>query len=146
MGARVTRLGTWIAAAAALSLCVATAAAASAGPVDRPFPGGHIDQLAINDGPTEGSFAGVAYEFSDCGAAHEVACTWQVGVGLAPDGFELCPSDRDALATIWASGEQSANGAVASGPRSFPLRGTPGQLLCVVLDQTSTVEREGWKS
>ena len=147
MGARLKRAGTGIAVAAILSLCVAAAAAASAGPVDRAFPGGHIDQLAINDGPTEGSFADVAYEYSGCGgAAHEVACTWRVDVGLAPDGFELCPSNREALATIWTSGGQSTNGAVASGPRSFALRGTPGQLLCVVLDQTSTVEWEGWKS
>jgi hypothetical protein len=147
MGARLKRAGTGIAVAAILSLCVAAAAAASAGPVDRAFPGGRINQLAINDGPTEGSFADAAYEYSGCGAAaHEVACTWQVDVGLAPDGFELCPSNREALATIWTSGEQSANGAVASGPRSFVLRGIPGQLLCVVLDRTSTSEWEGWRS
>jgi hypothetical protein len=130
-----------------LSLCVAGSAAASAGPVDRALPGGRISQLAINDGPTAGSFADLAYEYRGCGAAaHEVACAWRVDVGLAPDGFELCPSNREALATIWTSGEQSANGAVASGPRSFVLRGTPGQLLCVVLDQTSTAELEGVKS
>jgi hypothetical protein len=121
-------------------------AIASAGPLDRPFPGGEISQLAINDGPTEGSFANLTYEYERCGTEPgETACTWQIDVGLALEGFELCPSNLEASRTIWSSGEQSANGRVGSGPETFALRGTPGQLLCVVLQQTSSREEGGWK-
>jgi hypothetical protein len=123
--------------AALLLAGFATVAAASAGPVDRPFPGGAITQLSIDDGPTQGSFANVSYGFDKCGTqAGETACTWQVDVGLAPEGFELCPSTLEAARTIWSSGEQTANGTVSSGPATFALRGTPGQVLCVVLSQT----------
>jgi hypothetical protein len=114
-----------------------TAAAASAGPVDRPFPGGAISQLAINDGPTQGSFANVSYQYSCPTPSGETACTWKVDVGLAPEGFELCPSSLEAARTIWSSGERTVDGIVESGFQAFPLRGSPGQVLCVVLSQTS---------
>jgi hypothetical protein len=124
----------------------ATVAAASAGPVDRPFPGGAITQLAIDAGPSQGSFANVSYGFDKCGTqTGETACTWRVDVGLAPEGFELCPSTLDPLMTIWTSGEQTANGTVSSGPATFALRGTPGQVLCVVLSQTSSGQEGDWK-
>lgn len=124
----------------------AAPSAGSAGPVDRTFAGGAISGLAINDGPTEGSFADVSYEYEDCGKQPgETACTWQIDVGLAPEGFELCPDHFEPAATIWSSGVQTVNGPVASGPQTFALRGTPGQVLCVVLRQTSSGEYEGWK-
>jgi hypothetical protein len=127
--------------AVALLLLTASAsiAAAAAGPVDRPFPGGGISQLAIDDGPSHGSFSNVAFQFDQCGTRPgETACTWRIDVGLAPEGFELCPTAFEAGKTIWTSGEQFANGAVASGAKAFGLRGTPGQVLCVVLSQTSS--------
>jgi hypothetical protein len=125
--------------AAVTSAALASSAAAAAGPVNRPFAGGEINQLAINDGPTQGFFANVSYRFEQCGTATgETACSWQVDVGLAPEGFELCPSTLEAAKTIWSSGKQAANGSVQSGPETFALRGTPGQVLCVVLSQTSS--------
>jgi len=133
-------------AAMLLTAALATIAGASAGPVDRAFPGGAISQLAIDDGPTQGSFANISYQHDGCGThTGETACTWQVDVGLAPEGFELCPSTLEAAKTIWSSGEQTANGTVASGPKAFALRGTPGQVLCVILNQTSSGEVSGWK-
>jgi hypothetical protein len=140
-----TGIGTLLT-AALLAVAFATVAAASAGPVDRPFPGGEISQLAINDGPTQGSFADVSYRHDGCGARPgETSCAWTVDVGLAPEGFELCPSTMEAAKTIWSSGEQTADGAVASGPKAFALRGSSGQVLCVVLSQTTSGEEEGWK-
>jgi hypothetical protein len=131
-------------AAALLAVPFATVATASAGPVDRAFAGGEISQLAIDDGPTQGSFANVGYRYDGCGARPgETACTWTVDVGLAPEGFELCPSTLTAAKTIWSSGEQTANGAVASGPKAFALRGSPGQVLCVVLSQAASGEEGG---
>jgi len=125
--------------AALAAAAFAALAAAAAGPVDRPFPGGAISRLAINDGPTQGSFADVSYRYEGCGAqAGETACTWQVDVGLAPEGFELCPSTLEASRTIWSSGEQTADGTVSSGPKAFALRGSPGQVLCVVISQTAS--------
>ncbi|HEU4392151.1 MAG TPA: hypothetical protein VFR04_00805 [Solirubrobacterales bacterium] len=125
-------------------LLTAAPALGAAGPVDRAFPGGTISQLAINDGPTEGWFADLSFQYSDCGkAAGETACHWRIDVGLAPEGAELCPSASNPL--IWSSGEQSGNGAVSSGPQSFGLRGTPGQVLCVLLTRTSEGEWEGGK-
>jgi hypothetical protein len=127
-----------------LTAAFAALAVASAGPVDRPFSGGMISQLAINDGPTQGSFANVRYQYARCGAQPgETACSWQLDVGLAPEGFELCPATLEAGRTIWSSGEQTANGAVASGPKTFTLRGSPGQALCVVLSQTASGEAAG---
>ena len=143
-----TRLiSTWVAAflvASLLSAALAGRAAAAAGPVDRPFGGGEIRQLTINDGPTQGAFTDVSYRFEQCGTvAGETECRWQVDVGLAPEGFELCPSSLETAKTIWSSGEQTANGSVASGPKTFALRGTPGQVLCVVLSQRSFGEVGG---
>jgi hypothetical protein len=133
-------------AAALLAAVIAGNAVASAGPVDRPFPGGAISQLSINDGPTQGSFASVDYQYGLCGTQpSETACTWRVDVGLAPEGFELCPSTLEPTRTIWSSGEQIANGQVASGPKAFPLKGSPGEALCVVLSQTSSGEDGGVK-
>ena len=132
---------------AALSTAAfAALAVASAGPVDRPFSGGAISQLAINDGPTQGSFANVSYQHDSCGAKPgETICTWQLDVGLAPEDFELCPATLEAARMIWSSGEQTADGAVASGPKTFALRGSPGQALCVVLSQTASGEEAGEK-
>jgi hypothetical protein len=131
--------------AAVLGAAFAAVAAASAGPVDRAFPGGMITRLAIDNGPTQGSFADVSYRYDGCGTqTGETACVWKVDVGLAPEGFELCPSTLEAAKTIWSSGEQVANGTVTSGPKTFALRGTPGQVLCVVLSQTSAGEVVGW--
>jgi hypothetical protein len=132
--------------AAVVSLLVAAApAAGSAGPVDRTFPGGALSGLAIDDGPTEGSFANLTFTYDGCGKqAGETACTWQLDVGLAPDGYELCPNELEPASTIWSGGEQTANGSVASGPQAFDLRGTPGQVLCVVLHRTSSGENDGW--
>ncbi len=131
-------------AASVASAVLAGSAAAAAGPVDRPFAGGAISQLAINDGPTQGSFSDVNYRFDQCGTvAGETACSWQVDVGLAPEGFELCPSTLEAAKTAWSSAGQTANGTVASGPKTFALRGTPGQVLCVILSQTSSGEVDG---
>jgi ribosome modulation factor len=128
----------------ALSFSGAAVAVASSGPVDRSFPGGEISQLAIDDGPTAGSFANLVYEYSGCGTqAGETACTWQVDVGLAGEAAELCPSTVDASRTIWSSGERSTNGRVESGPETFALRGTPGQLLCVVIHTTTSGEEQG---
>jgi hypothetical protein len=146
---RRRRLGVGIGvplAALLLAATLAAVAAAAAGPVDRPFPGGAISRLAIDDGPTQGSFADVSYRYDGCGTqAGETACTWRVDVGLAPEGFELCPSTLEAARTIWSSGEQTANGTVASGPKTFALRGFPGQVLCVVLSQTVSSEASGSK-
>jgi hypothetical protein len=144
MRKRWLRAGAGALVAVALALIAATAAAASAGPVDRAFPGGQISQLTINDGPTQGSFSDLAFEFDRCGTEPgETGCTWQVEAGLAPDGFELCPSTLEAAKTIWSSPVQTANGTVASGPQTFALRGTPGQVLCVVLHHTSSGESSG---
>jgi hypothetical protein len=138
------RAGIGVVFAVGLALVLATAAAASAGPVDRAFPGGQVSGLAINDGPTQGSFSNLAFDFERCGTEPgETACTWQVEAGLAPDGFELCPSTLEAAKTIWSSPEQTANGPIASGPKTFALMGAPGQLLCVVLHRTSSGEDGG---
>jgi hypothetical protein len=137
------KAGTGLAVAVLLSLVSAGVAIASEGPVDRPFPGGEISQLAIDDGPAMGSFANLAYEYAGCGTQAETACSWQVDVGLAPEAFELCPSTIEPSKTIWASGDQGANGRVESGPEAFALRGTPGQLLCVVLHVTTSGEGGG---
>lgn len=140
-----TRLCAGFLAALLMLLIVVAPAAGSAGPVDRAFPGGTLSGLAINDGPTEGSFANLAFTYEGCGKqAGETACTWKLDVGLAPDGFELCPNELEPGSTIWTSGEQTANGSVASGPQTFGLRGTPGQVLCIALHQTSSGEHEGW--
>jgi hypothetical protein len=125
-----------------LLLLGAGPAVGSAGPVDRAFPGGTFSQLAINDGPTAGSFANLSYEYTGCGKmTGETSCTWRIDVGLAPDGSELCASLADPM--IWSSGEQNGNGSIASGPRSFALRGTPGQVLCVFLTYTLVGEHAG---
>jgi ribosome modulation factor len=144
MRMRRLRIVAGLALVALLSFSGAAVAVASSGPVLRSFPGGEISQLAIDDGPTAGSFSNLAYEYDGCGAqAGETACAWQVDVGLAGEAAELCPSTVDASRTIWSSGERSANGRVESGPEAFALRGTPGQLLCVVIDVTVSGEGEG---
>jgi hypothetical protein len=119
-------------------------ASAAAGPVNRPFPGGEISQLVINDGPTQGSAANLTYTFDACGkSAGETTCTWRLDLDLAPESNQLCPSTLQNPAPIWSSGPRNGNGQVESGPIAFSLRGTPGQVLCAVLQQTQSGESGG---
>lgn len=141
---------THITALAALALLLLPPGPAAATDLyEASWNGGHLTAIA-NAGFTEATIESVSVSFDGCGTQpEELTCTWEAKAILLSHPASRCNPATPEEQIAWTSGEQSGNGAVADGSKSFPLEGCRGQTVVFELAFHKTYEEGGsslWRS
>jgi hypothetical protein len=121
-------------------LFLVPASAVAADTYEASWNGGHLTATASADF-TEATIETVSVGFDQCGTAPEEAtCTWEATATLHSGPESRCNPATPEDQVAWDSGEQSGNGTVTDGPKSFALEGCKGQSLVFRIDFHKTYE------
>lgn len=121
-------------------LLLAPTSAAAADTYESSWNGGHLIATA-NAGFTEATIESVEVNFDECGTVPgEATCTWEAIATLYSGSQDRCNPSTPEDQVVWDSGEQSGNGTVTDGPKSFPLEGCRGQSLSFRIEFHKTYE------
>lgn len=132
-----------IAAALVAVLLASPASAVAVDTYEASFNGGHLTATA-NEALTEATIESVAVSFGECGTQpEEASCTWEAIATLYSHPETPCDPTTPEAQVVWDSGPQSGNGAIDSGPTSFPLAGCRGQTLVFRIEFHKTYEEGG---